>query len=680
MPNPSPWPASVDDPAFVTARSGPADSGDVELTGALRQMLLIREVEERVLDLRAAGDIVGSVHPCIGQESAPVGIASVLDDRDRILATYRGHGWALASGVTAESLFAELLGRSTGTNGGRGGSAYLTAPETGFVGENSIVGAGLPIANGVAMALAQRGAGGVVVVSFGDGATNQGASHEAMVFAVARCLPVVFVCENNEWSEMTPIASTVPHARLFQRAAAYGMPAHEIDGSDIRAVADVAAGAIHQIRDSGGPVFLELRVPRIRGHYNGDIEHYRSAADKAEHGDRDPITRLAAHLLDTGAITPEDLAALRTSVADDVAQAITRARSAPLPDIAEVRNHVIDLGPQQTPSPLPETGKKLTYGLAANRALMTELDTRDDVVMFGEDIAIPGGTFGVTRNLRKMHGERVFDTPISEAAILGAAVGASIEGLRPVVEIMWSDFLLVAFDQVVNQAANVRYLSRGTSSAPLVIRMQQGVTPGSCAQHSQSLEALLAHIPGIKVGLPATPHDAYAMLRAAVADPDPVVIIESRAIYQQEGLVDLDAPVEPVGGARQRREGPDLLIVSWGRMANVAMDAAALLADEGIEAAVLDLRWLAPLDEKSIASALSRSSGKILVVHEANLTGGFGSEIAARVAERHFNELDAPIRRLGLPDVRVPAAPTLQAALVPSVATIAEAARELARH
>ncbi len=680
MSNPSRSLASMDTPEFAAAHGHAARREDIGLTSALRQMLLIREVEERVLDLRAAGDIAGSVHPCIGQESAPAGIAPLLDTRDRILATYRGHGWALASGVTAEALFAELMGKATGTNGGRAGSAYLTAPETGFLGENSIVGAGLPIANGVAMALAQRGAGGVVVVSFGDGATNQGASHEAMVFAIARSLPVVFVCENNGWSEMTPITSTVPQARLFQRAAAYGMPAHEIDGSDIRAVSHVAAEAIRQTRDGVGPVFLELQVPRIRGHYNGDIEHYRSAADKAEHGERDPIIWLTTHLLDAGTITPEDLAALRADVADEVAQAIASARSAPLPDIAAARNHVVDPGREHTPSPLPDAGTTLTYGLAANRALMAELDSRDDVVMFGEDIAVPGGTFGVTRNLRKVHGERVFDTPISEAAILGAAVGASIEGLRPVVEIMWSDFLLVAFDQVVNQAANVRYLSRGAQSAPLVIRMQQGITPGSCAQHSQSLEALLAHIPGIKVGLPATPHDAYAMLRAAIADPDPVVIIESRALYQHEGTVDLDAPVEAVGGARQRRDGRDLLIVSWGRMANDAVEAAAQLARDGIEAAVLDLRWLAPLDEKSIASALSRSSGKVLIVHEANLTGGFGSEIAARVVERHFSELDAPVRRIGLPDVRVPAAPTLQAALLPSVATIADAARDLARY
>jgi 2-oxoisovalerate dehydrogenase E1 component len=364
-------------------------------------------------------------------------------------------------------------------------------------------------------------------------------------------------------------------------------------------------------------------------------------------------------------------------VAAEVAAAEAQALAAPRPDPATARDHVTAATGSAAPTPLPADGMTLAYGLAVNRALEAELAARDDVVLFGEDIAIPGGTFGVTRNLRKRFGERVFDTPISEAAILGAAVGAGLEGLRPVVEIMWTDFLFVAFDQVVNQAANVRYLSSGRRSAPLVIRMQQGITPGSCAQHSQSMEALLAHIPGIKVGLPSNAQDAYAMLRAAIADPDPVVMIESRALYQVATTVDLEAPVEPIGGARLARGGSDLVIVTWGTMVPAALAAASQLDARGVSAAVLDLRWLAPLDEDAIARSLAAGSGKALIVHEANVTGGFGAEVAARLAGRHFRGLDAPIVRLGLPDVRVPAAPTLQAALVPGVEQILEAALEL---
>lgn len=641
----------------------------------LRTMTVIRRAEERVLDLRREEKILGSVHPSVGQESPPAVITSLLDDRDRVSSTYRGHGWAIARGLPLADFFAELLGRESGINGGRAGSPFFTAPEYGFVGENSIVGAGLPIANGIAMGLAARGDGGIAVTSFGDGATNQGASHEALVFAIARNLPVLFVCENNQWSEMTPITDTVPSAVLADRARGYGMAAYKVDGSDLDKLAAVASKAIGYIRGGGGPVFLEVAVPRILGHYNADLQQYRTDEDRAAHLARDPLSRLRNLLLKDGTVTDADLARVDDEVLAEVAVAVETALAAPAPDPATARDHVAATPVAHAAlGGLPEEGKELAYGIAVNRALALEMANRDNMVTFGEDIAIPGGTFGVTRNLRKEFGERVFDTPISEAAILGAAIGGSLEGLLPVVEIMWSDFLFVAFDQIINQASNVRYISRGRVSAPLVIRMQQGVTRGSCAQHSQSIEALLAHIPGIRVGLPSNAADAFAMTRAAIADPDPVVLIESRALYLEKARVDVDAPVEPIGGARLRKAGSDVAIITWGHMTGVALEAAAALKGSGVDAAVLDLRWLAPLDDAAIAAVIAATGGRVVVLHEANLTGGFGAEIAARVASTHFSELAAPIVRIGLPDVRVPAATVLQQALVPSVRQVVDAA------
>jgi 2-oxoisovalerate dehydrogenase E1 component len=237
--------------------------------------------------------------------------------------------------------------------------------------------------------------------------------------------------------------------------------------------------------------------------------------------------------------------------------------------------------------------------------------------------------------------------------------------------------VLVALDQLVNQAANVHYVSRGELNAALVVRMQQGATPGSCAQHSQSLEALFAHIPGLRVGLPATPQDAYSMLRAAVACPDPCVLIEARALYTDKGSVRLGGEVEPLGGARLRREGHDAGIITWGSAAPRVMTAAEMLLGEGIRVSVLDLRWLSPLDDVSIANLVRASRGRVMVVHEANRTGGFGAEIAARISERHLSELEAPVRRLATPDVRIPAAPSLQRALLPTTEAIAADVREL---
>jgi acetoin:2,6-dichlorophenolindophenol oxidoreductase subunit beta len=318
---------------------------------------------------------------------------------------------------------------------------------------------------------------------------------------------------------------------------------------------------------------------------------------------------------------------------------------------------------------------EMTYIQAVNAALRWALAEREDTLIFGEDVAKPGGPFGATRTLYRDFGERrIFDTPISESAILGSAVGAAMRGYRPIVEIMFMDFTLVALDQIVNQAANVRYVSCGRFTAPLTIRTQQAITPGSCAQHSQSLEALFAHTPGLHVCLPATPQDAYDLLRTAIMADDPAIVIESRALYNEPGDVVTDGAVAPLGGARTVRTGEHVSIVSWGRMVQTALAAADTLSADGIDAEVIDLRWLAPLDFDAVAASIGRT-GRLVVAHEANRTGGFGAEIAARAAGECFADLDAPVERVALPDVRVPAAPHLQEALLPGPEAIAAAVR-----
>lgn len=322
--------------------------------------------------------------------------------------------------------------------------------------------------------------------------------------------------------------------------------------------------------------------------------------------------------------------------------------------------------------------RQLTYAEAVRTALRRCLTDLPETLLYGEDVAKPGGVFGVTRGLRRDFGDRVFDTPISESAILGSAVGAAMLGRRPIVEIMWIDFSLVAFDQIVNQLSNVRYVSQGALTAPVVIRTQQGSAPGACAQHSQNLEALLLHIPGLRVCLPWTAQDAYDLLVAAVHSDDPVVVIENRTLYaagKQE--VELDGPVQALGGLRVRREGADATVVTWGKMTASVLDAAETLAGQGISVEVLETPWLNPFPTDEI-TASARRTGRLAVVHEANLTGGFGAEVVARVAEAGV-PLRAPALRLGLADSRVPSAPSLVAGLLPDAARIAESVRTLVR-
>jgi 2-oxoisovalerate dehydrogenase E1 component len=321
-------------------------------------------------------------------------------------------------------------------------------------------------------------------------------------------------------------------------------------------------------------------------------------------------------------------------------------------------------------SEVPQT-KTVSYIQAVNEALVRELATRPEVLVYGEDVGQAGGIFGASRGLQKNFGaDRVFDTPISESAILGSAVGAALMGMKPIVEIMWGDFMLVALDQIVNQAANVRYITGGRSGAPIVVRTQQGATPGSCAQHSQCLEALLAHIPGLRIAIPATPQDAYSLLRTAAASPDPCVIYEARGLYQTKGDVEFTDVIEPIGRSRLHKAGRDAVIVTWGTTLLIALEAARQLAEGGVDVGVLDLRWLCPLDNDGLQAAVRSASGRVIVLHEANRTGGFGAEIVARLHEFLGNEIALKIARVATPDMRIPASPILQRALLPTAAKV----------
>ncbi len=318
---------------------------------------------------------------------------------------------------------------------------------------------------------------------------------------------------------------------------------------------------------------------------------------------------------------------------------------------------------------MPADGR-LTYAEAANAALRRALAERQECIVFGEDVALPGGVFGVTKGLHRAYGDRVLDTPISETAMLGAAVGAALMGMRPVVEIMWMDFALVALDQIVNQAANARYVSRGGLSAPLTIRTQQGSQPGACAQHSQSLEALLTHVPGIRVCLPATAQDAYDLLLAAIWCDDPVVVIENRNLYfAGRHEVATGGRVPSVGGAAVRRAGTDVTLLSWGAMVGQALAAADRLAADHVQAEVIDARWLNPFDLATVLQSV-RKTRRLAIAHEANLTGAFSAQVVTSVAEAGERLLCPPVR-IGAPDVRIPAAPALLAAVMPDADSIA---------
>jgi acetoin:2,6-dichlorophenolindophenol oxidoreductase subunit beta len=321
---------------------------------------------------------------------------------------------------------------------------------------------------------------------------------------------------------------------------------------------------------------------------------------------------------------------------------------------------------------------KVSYAGAVNAALRRCLAEVPETLLYGEDVARPGGVHGVTKGLWKEFGDRVFDTPISESAILGSAVGAAMMGRRPIVEIMWADFFLVALDQMINQAANIRYVSGGRLTAPLVVRTQQGNSPGACAQHSQNLEALFLHTPGLRVAMPSNPQDAYDIMVSSVYCDDPVVVIDNRTLYfGPKSEITIDRPPMAIGGSHVRRAGSAATVVTWGAITHRVIEAADRLAEQGTPVTVLETPWLNPFDTDAVLDLLARTDGRLAVVHEANTTAGFGAEVVTRAAEagalRH-----RPVR-IAVPDMRIPAAPELAGALIPSAESIFSALRPLVR-
>jgi pyruvate dehydrogenase E1 component beta subunit len=320
---------------------------------------------------------------------------------------------------------------------------------------------------------------------------------------------------------------------------------------------------------------------------------------------------------------------------------------------------------------------EMRFAKALNQALVDAMSGDETVVMLGEDIAAAGGPFGVTRGLLDTFGaDRVRDTPISEATLVSASVGAALSGLRPVTEIMFMDFVALAMDGLVNQAAKARFMFGGQCSVPMVLRTPHGGGLSAGPQHSQCLEAWFAHVPGLKVVCPATAADAYGLLRSAIEDPDPVVVVENKALYARKEEVPDSLSIVPIGKARTARPGRDVTIVTYGATVATALAAAETLATESIEAEVIDLRSLQPWDEKAVLESLSRTH-RLVVVHEAVEAFGVGAEIAARMADVGFDELDGPIARVGAPFMPVPFSKALEEAFLPDPARVVAAVRHV---
>ncbi|MBI3819776.1 MAG: dehydrogenase [Planctomycetes bacterium] len=649
------------------------------------QMLRIRRFEERLLQLVAKGAIGGTTHCCIGQEAVPVGVSSRMHKNDLVVSTHRGHGHLLAKGGRADRLMAEIAGKSTGYCKGKGGSQHCAVPAIGHMGSNGITGGGMPIADGLALALRraslQKNAPGgrCVICYIGDGAAATGNFHESLNLAAIWKLPVLFVMENNGYAMSTPMRRFAACDAFTDWASHYtNMAAESVDGNDVFAVAGAAEPLLEHARTGGGPAFLECNTYRQCGHSKSDPRNYRTREEEERWRAHDPLAVLEKQY----ELTIQEVEKIQLAVGAEIDEAARFAleshaggAATALEDLFSPTN--INIHVPQTAKPAPGPRRIRTFTEALRETLASELERDPDVVLLGEDIGVYGGAFGVTRGLlERFGGERVRDTPISENTIVGAAVGAAMGGLRPVVELMFGDFVTCCMDALVNHAAKIRYMYAGQARVPLVVRIPSGRRNGYGATHSQSLESLFLNIPGINIFYPSNAADAAGCLRAAIRSDDPVLVFEHKLLYPMEGGVPEGDLIVPPGSARIAREGADLTILSYGHAAVLSLEAAELLNTRGVSVEVVDLRSLAPLDRTTLAQSIQKTR-RLLFVQEPPVVGGVCDRVIAELQPEIHRSLRAPAARLGSEHSPVPSSPELENYNMPSTLKIVRAALQL---
>jgi len=659
----------------------------------LRQMWEIRVFEERVYDLLGKNQIKGASHLYAGEEAVAVGAVSVLRDDDWITSAHRGHGHCHARGASMakseperaehfNKMMAELCGRATGYCLGRGGSMHIADVQKGNLGATGIVGGNIPVATGAGLAQKMMKKDSVVLCFFGDGAANTGNFHESLNMAALWKLPVVYIVENNLYGMSVPLTKATAKLEIADRGCAYGIPGEVVDGMDLMAVRKAVAKAVARARKGQGPSLVECKTYRWYGHSRSDPRAYRTKEEEAEWKGRDPIPAFAGRLIKDKVATQVEVEAVEAAARKAIDVATDFAFTSPLPPVEELEHNVYapfhwtqrevereaELR-ERVRAGGPGT-RKIRYWQAIQEALREEMLRDPKVFLMGEDIGLYGGAYGATRGLFEEFGEeRVRDTPISEATIGGAAVGAAMAGLRPVAEIMYVDFTPLAMDQIANQGAKNRYMFGGKTTVPMVIRTEGGAGRNIAAHHSQSLEALWTHFPGIYVVMPATPYDAKGLLKAAIRDDNPVMFIEHKMLYGFEGLVPDEDYIIPYGVADVKRPGKDVTLITYSRMVHRALEAAEKLAGEGVSVEVIDLRTLKPLDMETIAASV-RKTGRVVGLTEGYKTGSFVSELATRIQEELFDWLDAPIVRVCAADVPVPMSDPLEDAAIPNLARV----------
>lgn len=633
-----------------------SDLSDSQLLSFYKALLYPRLIEEKMLLLLRQGRI-SKWFSGIGQEAIAVGATLALDADEWIMPLHRNLGVFTTREMPLDKLLLQWQGSEHGYSKGRERSFHFGSTPHHICGMISHLGPQLSIADGIALAHQLKKEKKVSLAFTGEGGTSEGEFHEALNVAAVWGLPVIFIIENNGYGLSTPVSEQYHCASLVDKAIGYGMEGVQIDGNNLLEVYQTVRTARAYAIKAQKPVLIEAMTFRMRGHEEASGVKYVPPALFEEWGKKDPILQYETWLQEKNILTSADIAAIRDELKHQIEAEVARGL-VDTPIIANTKTEINDL---YAPTPAvvaaagPSSEKRFINALSDG--LKQAMEKHPELILMGQDIAEYGGAFKITEGFVEFFGkDRVRNTPLCESAIIGAALGLSIAGFKSVVEMQFADFVTCGFNQVVNNLAKIHY--RWGQHADVVIRMPTGGGVGAGPFHSQSNEAWFTHVPGLKVVYPATPEDAKGLLTAAIADPNPVMYFEHKALYRSiSGNVPEHYYTIEIGKAALVQPGDDISIITYGSGVHWAMEYAAQHPE--ISIGILDLRTLVPLDYPAIREIVA-ATGKVLVLHEDTLTGGFGAEISAWIAEHCFALLDAPVMRCGSLDTPIPFAGTLE--------------------
>lgn len=640
-----------------------------------RKMLTTYYVEERLKIFDRLGKV--SFHAsCRGHEKLQIGMTLLLKPRhDWFFTYYRGKGIPVGLGMPLKDIFLGMLSREGDPNSaGRNMPEHWSSRDLRLVSQTAATGTQYLPAVGVARAISLDGRDEIVYVASGEGATSEGEFFEALNWTSRERLPVLFVVQNNGYAISVPQAVQTS-SNIHRMAQGFGMPSYAIDGTWFEPMYQLLPPLIENMRRGGGPVLIEGQVIRIDSHSSSDDQKkYRTQKELDEMAERDPIFQTERYLQRHRILNEAQIQQLRSEIKAEVDRAADEADQAPPPRTDDILAHIYaepaHVALKQTSPANYVSEETVSMIEAINRGLREEMERNPKIVMWGEDIADPkGGVFGVTRGLSTLYPDRVGNSPLAEASIVGVAGGMAIAGYKPIVEIQFADYMWPAFMQIRNEVPTVRWRSQGAWTCPVVIRLPVGGHIKGGPWHSACVESVLAHIPGWYIVFPSSAEDAKGLIKAAARAEDPVIFLEHKHLYRRmesrsrEPVADY---VIPFGRGRIRREGGDATIVTWGASVYQALEVAKRKEAEGVSLEVIDIRSIVPLDEQLIYDSV-RKTNRVIVLHEDSLTQGFGAEISARITENCFEHLDAPVMRVAAKDSFVPNATTLEDAVLPSV-------------